>query len=164
MGATLATMLTITTYGVWLRGDARGWVDNGITFPPDPVREQLDQERMKYPVYKFPRDVRLEVAEAIGHSLITRLGLHIYAMCLQSWHSHIVIGATIHPLALVVKCAKDAARWHLRLDRPIWGVGYDKRFCFDLKSVKNRVGYVETHNLEDGLSAKPWAFIENLWF
>jgi len=27
MGATLATMLTITTYGTWLRGDARGWRD-----------------------------------------------------------------------------------------------------------------------------------------
>jgi hypothetical protein len=164
MGATLATMITISTYGTWLRGDVRGWVDNGITFPPDPVLEQLDAERMKYPPYKFPSNVRYAVADAIGKSLMERLALHIYAMCLQSWHSHIVAGATSHPLPVVIKCAKDAARWHLRPDRPIWAVGFDKRFCFDKPSVLNRVDYVERHNLADGLPRKPWKFIENPWF
>ena len=164
MGATLATMITISTYGTWLRGDARGWVDDGITFPPDPVLEQFDAERMKYTPYKFPREVRFATAEAIGRSLIERLHVRIYAMCLQSWHSHIVVGATSHPLSLVIKCAKDAARWHVRLDRPIWAVGFDKRFCFDKPSVFHRVDYVERHNLADGLLRKPWEFIENLWF
>jgi hypothetical protein len=108
--------------------------------------------------------VRRATAETIGKSLIARLGLHIYAMCLQSWHSHIVVGATPHPLSLVIKCAKDAARWHLRSNRPIWAVGFDKRFCFDRPSVFNRVDYVERHNLADGLPRKPWEFIENLCF
>jgi hypothetical protein len=33
---TLAIMFTLSTYGTWLRGDARGWVDDGIIFPPIP--------------------------------------------------------------------------------------------------------------------------------
>lgn len=159
MGRTLATLLTITTYGVWLRGDARGWVEDGVVYPPDPVREMLDAERMKYPPFRFPKEVRFDTAHAIGRSLVDRLNQRIFAMCLQSWHTHIVIGATTASIPDIVKCAKDAARWHLRPGRPIWGVGYDKRFCFDLRSVENRIQYVERHNLEEGLPARPWDFI-----
>jgi hypothetical protein len=40
MGNTLATMITMTTYGTWLRGDYRGWVDDGRILPPDPILEE----------------------------------------------------------------------------------------------------------------------------
>jgi hypothetical protein len=30
-------MLTITTYGTWPRGDKRGYVEDGKTFPPIPT-------------------------------------------------------------------------------------------------------------------------------
>lgn len=159
MGQTLATMLTLNTYGTWLRGDARGWVEKGVVYPPDPIQQIFDDARMNHPPYLFPKELRFDVAQAIGESLIKRLELRIYAMCLQSWHSHIVIGATSRSISDVVKCAKDAARWYLRIGRPIWGDGYDKRFCFDPVSVGNRVRYVERHNLEDGLVARPWGFL-----
>jgi hypothetical protein len=68
---TLAIMVTMTTYGTWLRGDPRGWVEDGI-----------------------------------------------------------------------------------------WTVGYDKRFCFDMASAQARVSYVEKHNTEQGLPARPWDFID----
>lgn len=164
MGKTLATLITINTYGTWLRGDMRGWVDDGTVYPPDPVLEELDWERTKHLPYKFPRHTRHGVGQAIGESLHQRMELRIFAMCVQSWHSHIVIAPTNHPVADVVKCAKDAARWHLRLGRPIWAVGYDERFCFERRSAKNRVQYVEKHNLADGLPARPWEFIEDLGF
>jgi hypothetical protein len=48
---TLAIMFTLSTYGTWLRGDARGWVDDGIIFPSDPQLEDADRGRMKYPPY-----------------------------------------------------------------------------------------------------------------
>jgi hypothetical protein len=69
-------MFTISTYGTWLRGDARGWVDDGIVFPPDAQLEAYDKEKMKYPAFYFEsREVRHGVGEAIGHSLIDRLDL-----------------------------------------------------------------------------------------
>ena len=43
MGSTLATMLTMTTYSTWLRGDRRGWVDDGQIFPADPELESADR-------------------------------------------------------------------------------------------------------------------------
>jgi len=157
---TLAIMLTISTYGTWLRGDARGWVDDGKVLPCDPSLNAMDAGRLKHPPFYFARSIRHGVGQAIGESLQSRLDLRILAMCVQSWHSHIVVPATHHDIAKVVKCAKDAVRWHLRVDRPIWATDYDKRFCFDVASVRNRIHYVERHNLDDGLSARPWEFIE----
>jgi hypothetical protein len=48
MGNTLATMLTMTTYGTWLRGDNRGWVDDGKILPAAPFLEDADRVRMKH--------------------------------------------------------------------------------------------------------------------
>ena len=47
---TLGTLLTFTTYGTWLRGDARGWID-GVLMPPDPVLESADRGRMVHPPF-----------------------------------------------------------------------------------------------------------------
>ena len=73
-------------------------------------------------------------------------------------------GATITPVPDVVKCAKEAVRYGLRPGRPIWTDGYDKRFCFDQRTLFARIKYVERHNLERGWPARPWPwdFIEVL--
>lgn len=155
----LATMLTISTYGTWLRGDARGWIDDGIVFPPDPQLQMKDRKRLKHPPFYFARDIRHRIGHAMGVSLSTRLDLSILAMCVQSWHAHIVVGQNFHPIPDIVKCAKDAVRWELRLGRPIWATDYDKRYCWDERSVFARINYVERHNIEDGLARRPWEFI-----
>jgi hypothetical protein len=162
MGSTLAILTTMTTYGTWLRGDARGWVDDGTLYPPDPVLEAADRARMKHEPYYFDRDGWLDIGQAMGESLIERKGVRILALTIQRWHSHFVIGGTKHHIAEVVKCAKDAVRWHLRIDRPIWSTDYDKRWCFDMAAVRTRVDYVEKHNLRNGWVRKPWAFITPL--
>ena len=160
MANTLATMLTMTTYGTWLRGDWRGWIDHGEIFPPDPELESADRARMKHPVFLFPRDGLLDVGQFIGTSLVERLQLKIYALTIGTWHAHIVVGPTRHAIGDVVRTAKDAARYGLKIyDRPIWTTGYDKRFCFDERSVRNRIQYVERHNERHGWPAQPWPFL-----
>jgi len=159
MARTLATMLTMTTYGTWLRGDARGWVDAGTVFPPHPTLEAADRRSMKHPVFQFAERDAYKVGSWIGTALAERLRTAIYAMTVQPWHVHVVIGPTRHALSHVVKCAKDAARWGLRAGRPIWAVGYDKRFCFDEASARARIAYVERHNVGCGRPARPWPFI-----
>ena len=160
MANTLATMLTMTTYGTWLRGDRRGWVDNGEIFPPDPILESADRARMKHPGFLFPPDKLLEVGHYIGTSLAERLQLPIYALTVGTWHAYIVIGPTHHPVGDVVRTAKDAARYGLSIhDRPLWTEGYDKRFCFDERSRCNRIQYVQRHNERHGLPPNPFPFI-----
>jgi hypothetical protein len=159
MANTLATMITMTTYGTWLRGNKRGWVDAGQIFPPDPELEAADRLRMKHPPYLFPRDRMLEVGHFIGTSLIERLNLQLFALTVGTWHVHFVIGPSGHPIGDVVRCAKDAARYGLTLYRPIWTEGYDKRFCFDIPSARNRIQYVQRHNERYGLPPNPWPFL-----
>jgi hypothetical protein len=162
MSRTLAILFTLTTYGTWLRGDARGWVDRGQTLPPDPLLEAADRSRMKHPPFMFSRDDLMAVGDCLGCALGERLGLRIFAMAVRVWHVHFVATAGEHAASSVVKCVKDAVRWRLRVGRPIWSDGYDKRFCFDERSVRARVQYVERHNLELGWPARPWDFIEPL--
>jgi hypothetical protein len=157
---TLAIMVTMTTYGIWLRGDQRGWVEDGKLMPPDPIIEAHDRRLMTEEPFLFPRPDLLGIGNMIGNSLRSRLKQRILALTMQTWHSHFVVVATDQPIAKIVKCAKDAVRWGLRANRPIWTERYDNRFCFDEASVQARINYVERHNLENGWPAKPWDFLE----
>ena len=109
--------------------------------------------------FGFDDDRLLDIGQMMGDSLIQRLQASILALHVARWHFHLVIAATRHDIADVVKCAKDAVRYGLKAGRPIWTADYDKRFCYEVASVRNRVSYVERHNLAMGWSAKPWSFI-----
>lgn len=154
-----AVMYTFTTYGTWLRGDRRGWVDDCEVFPPNPALEAADRKRMKHAPFLFSTDRLLDDGRMIGESLIERLSLHVYAMAVRTWHVHFVTSVPIVEHADVAKCGKDAVRWGLQPGRPIWTDGYDKRFCFDDRVALNRIHYLERHNSELELPAKPYDFI-----
>jgi len=156
MPRTLAIMFTMTTYGTWLRGDQRNWVEDGIIYPPNPSLESADRDRMKHPEFLFPKESLHQTAAAIAASLTTRLSITLHALALQSWHTHFLVAATEHDVSIIAKCAKDAARYHLRPGRPIWVEGYDKRFCYNFKSVQTRITYIERHNLQNHLPPNPF--------
>lgn len=159
MGQVQAVMFTVNTYGTWLRGDARGWIEKGVLFPPDPSLEAADRARMKWPPYLFSQDMRWAVGNEIGRSYIQRLRGTIHAMHVGRWHIHLMAAMLDVPMGEQVKCIKDAVRWFLKPGRPIWSDGYDKRFCYDTQSVLNRIAYVHRHNIEDKLPEDPWEFI-----
>jgi hypothetical protein len=61
----LATMVTTTSYGTWLPGDARGYVDNGRILPGDPKLLQHARSLLsKSPVY-FNRSQQDSLFEAL---------------------------------------------------------------------------------------------------
>jgi hypothetical protein len=159
--ALLGTMYTMTTYGTWLRGDFRGWVEDGRIMPPDPDLESDDAARMKYEVILFDRNDLHRIGTMIGTNLRSRLQQRIYALAVQTWHVHFVVAASSHGPPEVVKCAKEAVRYGLKAGRPIWAAKYDKRYCFDDESLLSRIQYVERHNTEMGLPPRPWDFIES---
>jgi hypothetical protein len=66
MANTFATLITMTTYGTWLRGAKRGWIDEGKILPADPILEAADRRRMKHPVYVFKRARLLEIGDFLG--------------------------------------------------------------------------------------------------
>ena len=159
MRPTLGILITATTYGTWLRGDRRGWIDDGRLMPPCSGLEAADRLRMKHPPFLFASDRLGDVGRLMGQSLAARLAAPIHALHVGSWHFHLVVGVQPADLPAVVKCAKDAVRFGLRPSRPIWTGGYDKRYCFDEASLERRIRYVERHNERAGLPPRPWPFI-----
>ena len=155
----LGVMFTMTTYGAWLRGDGRGWVEDGVVFPPNPEKESADRERLLHPPFLFSAADLLQIGEAMGRSLIDRLRLRVFALTVQRWHVHFVVSASTVFVGDIAKCAKESVRYLLRPSRPIWTGKYDKRFCLDEASLQTRIAYVERHNTESGLAARPWPFL-----
>lgn len=159
--ATLGTLVTSTTYGTWLRGDQRGWVEDGIVMPPEPMLELAEYDRLAYPPFHFDKQQLLSIGQMICESLHERLKLRLLALTVQTWHIHFVMPATTILLPQVVKCVKDAVRYGLNVGRPIWTEGYDHRFCFDWERLHDRVHYVERHNEREGWLSQPWPLLMN---
>jgi hypothetical protein len=159
MTRVLGTMITMTTYGTWLRGDPRGWVRDGVAQRPCPRLETADAERMPWPPFEFESSALADIGEAIGRSIVKRRRTTVLALTVQPRHAHFIAAGDGGDLGALVKCAKDAVRWHLRPDRPIWTRGCDTRFCFDDASLRSRIRYVERHNEAMGWPTRPWTFV-----
>ncbi len=158
MPRTLGIFLTWTTYGKWLRGDSRRWVEDGIVLPPNPSLETADRARLRYPPFTFSRAERHRAGQIVGE-VLGQLGGTAHALSVGSWHLHLVIAYLHVPIPQIVKNLKDKIRRGLKYRRAIWAGGYDKRFCFDRKSLRNRIEYVRRHNLEDSFAGDTWDFL-----
>lgn len=93
----IAYFLTWSTYGTWLPGDERGWVEfrHGWQLP-DPIRKLEAEARMTEDSCKLNAAQRQLVEATIAkHCEIRRWVLHA-ANC-RSNHLHIVLSADRHP-------------------------------------------------------------------
>ena len=91
MSEPLAVLLTWTTYGTWLPGDERGWVERGGGFQlPDPIRKREAEARMTEDACVLDLEQRLLVENTItDHCRI------------RGWQLHIVNCRTNHVHAVV---------------------------------------------------------------
>jgi len=93
----IAFLLTWTTYGTWLPGDARGWVEYRQGFQlPDPILElecaaRMTEDACRLAPHQRER-VHKQVAETCGHK-----GWILHAVNCRSNHVHVVLSATAHP-------------------------------------------------------------------
>jgi hypothetical protein len=93
----LAYFLTWPTYGTWLPGDERGWVQyrRGCQLP-DPVKKLEATARMADDACRLNDDERRVVETTIAaHCRIRNWTLH--AVNCRSNHLHIVVTASEHP-------------------------------------------------------------------
>jgi hypothetical protein len=89
----IAYFLTWTTYGTWLPGDERGWVQEGQGFqPPDPIREQRAASAMSETTVLLSDEQRQIVdSTLVRHCAIRRWPLH--ARNVRTNHVHVVVTA-----------------------------------------------------------------------
>lgn len=147
MPKTLGYMITWTTYGTWPQGEERGFVKQGKIFPASPALAESNQESLKSdPIKLSPVHCQI-VQNAI---LEKANGLHqqIHALSVSSNHVHILAEYVAMPIGLVVRHYKGSAQAALRkvgLASIIWTKGFDKRYCFDGKTLTKRIDYVNMH-------------------
>ena len=97
MNDPIGYLLTWATYGTWLPGDARGWVDyqHGLQHP-SPVRERDASAKMTEDVCLLSLEQRHAVEAQIAQTCRCR-GWHLHAVNCRSNHIHVVVSASNIP-------------------------------------------------------------------
>ena len=93
----LAFFFTWVTYGTWLPGDRRGWVDyrNGWKLP-NPIFEMESKARMSEDACKLDAAQRVIVEATIADHCLIR-GWELHAVNCRSNHVHVVVSAHREP-------------------------------------------------------------------
>ena len=90
----LGYLLTWVTYGTWLPGDARGWVEYHQGWQlPDPILELESTALMTEDACRLNEDQRLAVQEQMAETCRHR-GWHLHVANCRSNHVHVVLSAT----------------------------------------------------------------------
>jgi len=142
-------MATWNTYGRWLPGDERGYVNNtGQKLAGNNGLLQISEERQKYPTVilknkekKIAEQIILAEAEKIGHKIIA------LAVCTN--HVHLLAKAHQQSIENIIgryKSLTTRAFWEYGRKGKIWARGFDKQFCYSIKELTARIDYVQKHN------------------
>lgn len=111
MPAPLAYLLTWTTYGSWLPGDSRGWVDDrrvGIHAPDQKLYEANRSRLTDYPVTLTLTERNIVEKAIRDHCDIRMWSLH--ALNVRSNHVHLVVTAPQSPEEVMVQFKAWASR------------------------------------------------------
>lgn len=98
MPVPLAYHITWTSYGTWLYGDSRGWIESGVpgVQPPDEGRLHKAQLSLARPPVTFDEGQRALIEEVIKEHCRIR-GWVVHALNARSNHVHVVMTADPEP-------------------------------------------------------------------
>jgi REP element-mobilizing transposase RayT len=147
-GEPLAYMLTWVTYGTWLPGDARGWIEyrNGWKLP-SPMKELEATASMTENACRLTIDQRRAVESQIAQTCQHR-NWHLHAVNCRINHLHVVVTAA---LASPKKVRVDLKAWSTRCLREQfdparenwWAERGSIRFLNSETELEGAVAYVQ---------------------
>jgi len=149
MSVPLAYFLTWTTYGTWLPGDDRGWIDRhsaGIK-TPDPARQSATRSRMSESIVELQSGGRQCVDTAIRGTCLYR-DWTVHELNVRSNHVHAIIAAENYSPSEVLRVLKSYATRDLNLlysntkRKHWWTRGGSKKYLNDEKSLHAAIQYV----------------------
>jgi REP element-mobilizing transposase RayT len=150
MAKTVGYMITFTTYGTWLQGDAKGFVTDGEVRGENIALKKSNVKNLKRAVVRLNRKEKEIVRNAIIEAA-KRFEQKILTMAVRSNHVHIVAEYVGVPMSILVGYYKSAGRVALKeygFKGKLWTKGYDKRFCFSEKDLRTKIDYVNKHGKE----------------
>jgi REP element-mobilizing transposase RayT len=155
----LAYFLTWSTYGTWLPGDERGWIEYQQGWQlPDPVRKLEAEARMTEDTCRLDREQRAVVERQIAETCHVR-GWELHAVNCRSNHTHVVVTADQAPklvrnqlkawctrrlkeLEVVHQQALGRERDAAALRENWWAERGSQRFINDPESLEAAIRYV----------------------
>ena len=146
----LAYFLTWTTYGTWLPGDKRGWVNHARTHgevidEPHVVLEHRARNLMSEPEATLDTEARAIVEKALWQCLEAN-SWHGHAINARSNHVHAVVTAYDIPPGKVMGVMKAHATKALNAGFPPrkrwWTHDGSKHLLYTEESLRNAIRYV----------------------
>ena|SRR5438105_3027624 len=149
----LAYFITWATYGTWLPGDQRGWVEYRHGWQlPNPIRELESAARMTEDACRLRSDQRLAVESQIKQTCGIR-GWTLHAVNCRSNHLHLVLAADRDPYQVRAQLKAWCTRRLKELDagpsgggKPIrqkwWAERGSQRYINDEVSLEATILYV----------------------
>ena len=152
MGEPLAYLLTWTTYGTWLPGDERSWVDEGkgIQQPNSKTRHEA-QRKLAESSLLLDDDQRIIVERTIRQHGEIR-GWTILAVNCRTNHVHVVVQAPVHPDIVMGQfkswCTRRLKEHQIGQNPTVtvrerwWTEDGSKRYLNNMASVEGAMQYV----------------------
>lgn len=148
----LAYFLTWTTYGTWLPGDERGWVEKPGQFrAPDPERQEAARRLMTEPALTLDMQQRSIVEATIADHCRIR-GWQLHKVSARTQHVHVVVTAPGRDPEVVMDQFKAWCTRRLKeRERSLgkakvrlnwWTQGGSKRWLNDADSLEAAIRYV----------------------
>jgi REP element-mobilizing transposase RayT len=148
MGKMIGYMVTWTTYGTWLQGDKRRYVQDGKILPANTELENVNKRLQKFNIVRLTSVQKKVVNNAILKEA-ERIGQKVFALAVCSNHIHLAVRRQNEPIESAVSRYKNVATAALKktgLLKRVWTRGFDKQFCFNDAALEKRIEYVLRHN------------------
>jgi len=115
------TFITTTSYGSWVPGDARGYVQRGEVLPPAPPLAKHATMLLKSPPVRFNDIEQDHLFNALAEAA-AEFGYLLTDISVEAWHLHWIVGHDDN-IASMVGRLKNRMRQRLNRGR-IWTEGY----------------------------------------
>jgi len=136
-------MVTTTSYGTWLPGDLRGYVQEGLVLPANPaLLNHAKQMLKKAPVFFTPAQQERLFSAIVAACIEFRYSLE--HLSIEQWHLHWVVGHGFDPIETIVGRLKNRMRQALKIGR-IWTEGYCARPLYSDVEIQICAEYIARH-------------------
>ena len=139
----LATFVTTTSYGTWLPGDLRGYVQRGEILPANPrlvnhARAMLSQAPVTF------SDVQMVLLDHAIRKAADEFGYRLTDLSIETWHLHWIIEHGFDRVDVMVGRLKTRMRQMLNRGR-IWTEGYCHRCLYHGDEIVAARYYIHRH-------------------
>ncbi len=138
------TFVTTTSYGTWLPGDLRGYVQNGEILPPNPRVLKHARALLKSDPVFFSEPDRDRLLEAIL-SAADEFAYRLTDIAIESWHLHWLISHGNDDADTMTGRLKSRMRQALNRGR-IWTESYCGEPVHDEPGLERIRNYIARHS------------------